>query len=859
MATGAKMRVDAGQRRAAGRAHHVRMNELSGPSRAAPLPAPGLSRAQAEARLRADGPNELPQSDARRWPQLLAAVLREPMVLLLFAASAVYLLLGEPGEAALLLVSVVLVAALSAYQEFRSERALQALRDLSSPRARLWRDGAACIVPAREVVVGDLLLLEEGDRVPADAVLLEDGDLVVDESLLTGESVPVHRAAAGADFDAAIHASTLVVRGQGKARVTATGARTEVGRIGTSLRSLRSERSPLQKEMRRVVALFATLATASSAAVVALHVARYGDWLPALLAGITLAVANIPEEFPIVLAVFLALGAWRMARHQALVRRAPAIEALGSISVLCVDKTGTLTENRMALAELVAPSARGAPSPESPAALRELLRIADLATSDQAFDPTERAIREAAGVAGLAPRQGRIHVYPFSAQLLAMAQVWSTPVPGVFEVACKGAPEAVLDLCELSPAAHAAYAAEAAQLAARGLRVLAVASARWQGEDSTLPLTPKGFAFAWSGLVALADPLRAGVKEAVAEARAAGVRVVMLTGDHPATARSIAAAAGLHTAQVLTGEDLARLDDAALAQAVAQADVFARVRPDVKLRLVQAFKRAGAVVAMTGDGVNDAPALVAAHVGIAMGARGTDVAREAASIVLLDDNFVTIVRALRQGRVIYDNLAHAVRYVLAVHVPITGLALLPLLLGTPLILMPVHVVFLEMIIDPASTLVFEGEPARDDVMRRPPRPSAQPLVSARMLFSSLAQGAVVFLAVAAVYLFGRRLDVPAPELGALAFIATVVGNLGLIAANLSLRPSAGSENRRVLWIIVGAALAGLAATTLLATPAAWLGFSPPPLRLAALALVLPLAAVAGELLLRRFLPRSFAG
>jgi Ca2+-transporting ATPase len=816
----------------------------------------GLEQAQAEARLRADGPNELPQADARRWPQLLGAVLREPMVLLLVAASAVYLLLGEPGEAALLLVSVAVVAALSAYQELRSEHALQALRDLSSPRARVWRDGAARVVPAREVVVGDLLLLEEGDRVPADAELLEGGDLVVDESLLTGESVPVHRVASGTGASAALaHASTLVVRGAATARVTATGARTEVGRIGTSLRNLRAERSPLQREMRRVVALFATLATLASSVVVVLHVSRYGDWLQALLAGITLAVANIPEEFPIVLAVFLALGAWRMARHQALVRRAPAIEALGSIDVLCVDKTGTLTENRMAVAELVTPAARGAPGPSLPPAARELLRVADRATADHAFDPTERAIREAARTLGDAPPGTRVHLSPLSAQLLATTHVWSRDEPDEFDVACKGAPEAVLSLCGLSDADQRLLAATAAELAGRGLRVLGVASARWQGPLATLPLSARGFALAWHGLVALADPLRAGVADAVAEARGAGVRVLMLTGDHPDTARAIAGQAGLRAGHVMTGDELAALDEATLARSVAHCDVFARMRPDAKLRLVQALKRDGAVVGMTGDGVNDAPALVAAHVGIAMGARGTDVAREAASIVLLDDNFVTIVRAIRHGRTIYDNLSRAVRYVLAVHVPITGLALLPLLLGTPMILMPVHVVFLEMIIDPAATLVFEGEPAREDVMRRPPRPGTQRLVGVRMLFGSLLEGASVLAAVTTVYLLARALRLPAPEAGALAFIATVVGNLGLIGANVSLGTPGERAGRRVLWLIVGGALAGLAATTLFAVPAAWLGFAPPPLPWAGLAALLPLAVV-GVAIAGRRLRRS---
>ena len=824
-------------------------------------PPRGLSAAQAAERLARHGPNVLPQPDRRGTFALVIEVLREPMILLLIGAAALYVLLGDPQEAVALALSVVLVVAITAYQELRSERALQALRDLSSPRARVLRDGEVRVVPGREVVVGDVMLVSEGDRVPADARVLEESGLTVDESLLTGESVPVRRtvAAGAASGDAVLHASTLVVAGHGVAEVIAIGADTEVGRIGSTLRTLRPQPTPMQREMRRVVRVFAALSIAVSVLVVALVMLRYRDWLQALLAGITLAIANIPEEFPVVLTVFLALGAWRMARHRALVRRPPAIEALGAVTVLCTDKTGTLTENRMRVAELYAEGLRAPPREGLAPALRALVECAERACPDAPHDPMERAIRDAARAAGVPDRADwvRVHEYPLSPELLATTHVWRAPGAARLQVACKGAPEAVAELCGLPDEERARLSGEAEAMARRGLRVLGACSAEWVDDARTLPLGARGFRFAWRGLIALADPLREGVPAAVAEAQAAGVRVVMMTGDHLETARAIAAQAGLARAgEARTGADVARLDDAALARCAAGIDVFARMKPEQKLRLVRALKAQGAVVAMTGDGVNDAPALVAADVGVAMGGRGTDVAREAAAIVLLDDDFVTVVHAIRQGRAIYDNIVRAVRYILAVHVPITGLALLPLLLGQPLVLLPLHVVILELIIDPASTLVFEREPPAADVMRRPPRPPGARLLDARTLASGLGAGALVFLAVAAVYGAALWNALPAPQAGALAFIALVAGNLGLIVFN---RQHAHSFVAAVVRANPAFRTIAAAALALLATLASWdtaaraFGFAPPPPAYALGALAAPwaLLAIADAVRMRR--------
>ena len=807
---------------------------------------PGLTAAEAAARLLRDGPNALPEPGRKRRWAILVDVLREPMLLLLIAAASIYLVLGDPQEAGLLLASVTLVIGLTVYQEYKSERALQALRDLSSPRAHVLRDDVAVVVAARELVVGDVILVTEGDRVPADAAVLEGADLHVDESLLTGESVPVAREPGG---DALLHASTLVVRGRGSAEVVATGPQTAVGRIGASLATLQVERTPLQHEMRRTVAVFAALSLATCVLMVVLYGLLRGDWLEAVLAGITLAMANIPEEFPVVLTVFLALGAWRMARHNALVRRAPAIEALGAITVLCTDKTGTLTQNRMAVAEV------------DEAVAGRTLAAAALACPPLSHDPMDRAVLDAAQRADVAAEPAgwqRVREYPLSSEIPAYTQVWRT-ADGRLVVCAKGAPETLARWCGLDEARRAALHARIDALAARGLRVLAAASdERPMAATEDMPESADGFRLQWHGLVAFADPLRDAVPQAVAEARAAGVRVLMMTGDHVATARAIATQAGIaHDDGAVRGDDVDTWDDNTLAQRLDGNTVFARVRPEHKLRLVRALKQRGEVVAMTGDGVNDAPALMAAHVGIAMGGRGTDVAREAASIVLLDDNFVSVVRAIRLGRSIYDNIARAVRYILAVHVPITGLALLPLLTGSPPVLLPLHVVFLELIIDPACSIVLEREPPASDLMRRPPRRPGHPLLDRDALLGALGRGAVMFATTVATYALAARTGAPHAEAAAATFTAVVVGNLGLIL----LHRSGGSLWRALRTPNAAFWLVSLGASTLLALAilhpvvAGWFRFSAPRADLLAFAIALPLLAVTSMDALQRFTAR----
>ncbi|HEX8908450.1 MAG TPA: cation-translocating P-type ATPase, partial [Anaeromyxobacteraceae bacterium] len=747
------------------------------------------------------------------------------------AAGAIYLLLGDMEEALTLLSFVVVVIGITVVQERKAEHAVAALRDLSSPRAIVVRGGERRRVAGSEVVRGDLVVLAEGDRVPADAVLVEAANLEADESLLTGESVPVRKRAAaggapsqarpGGDDLPFVYAGTLVVRGHGIAEVRATGARSEMGRIGASLAELDSGRTPLQVEVGRTVRLVALAGAALCVALVLLYGATRGDWLQGLLAGIALAMAVLPEEFPVVLTLFMALGAWRISKSRVLTRRLPAVEALGAATVLCTDKTGTLTENRMRVARLWARGAAEVVDADVPLPERvhPVVELGILASQRDPFDPMEQAFhrlgaRALAGTEHLHDTWTLVREYPLSPALLAVSHAWRAPDGDRLVVAAKGAPEAIADVCHLEEAGAAEVRAHVSEMAADGLRVLAVARA-W-ATPGALPPGQHDFEFELVGLVGLEDPVRAGVPEAVAECQGAGVRVVMITGDAPETARAIAHRIGLPHADVLTGAALAALPQGELAARVrGGASVFARVVPEQKLQLVQALRAGGEVVAMTGDGVNDAPALKAAHIGVAMGGRGTDVAREAAGLVVTDDDFTSIVGAVRLGRRIYENLRRAMAYVVAVHIPIAGLALVPVLLGWPIALFPVHIVFLELIIDPACSLAFEAEPGEPGLMRRPPRRPGAPLFDRRIVVTSLLQGASVLAATLLAFRFG--IDHTGGEASgrALAFAALVGGNVTLILVNRSWERSVlatlATRNVAAWSVVVGATLAVAAA------------------------------------------------
>ena len=755
----------------------------------------GLTPAEAAARLAAEGFNELPRASRRSPLRIILEVLREPMLALLIAGGVVYLMLGNREEALILLTFACLSVGITVLQEARTERVLEALRDLTSPRALVIRSGERLRIAGREVARGDLIVLSEGDRVPADAQLLQAQDLSADESLLTGEAVPVRKAVGpvlsarpGGEDQPMMYSGSLIVRGTALARVTATGPASEIGKIGTSLGQLETETPHLQRQMRKLVILFAAVGAAVSLAVVVLYGLLRGGWLEGVLAGIAVGMSMLPEEFPMVLAVFMAMGAWRISKARVLTRRASAIETLGAASVLCTDKTGTLTENRMTIAELRLPDGTiakvGAPLPE---AFRELAAAGVMASAPDPFDPMEQAFhalaRSDVRAGEMLPGAGRrlVQSYALSPDLLAMSQVWDMPNSG-WQIAAKGAPEAMAELCRLDSAACTTLNAEVDQMARAGLRVLAVAEA---AQTDTLPAHQRDFSFRLLGLVGLADPLRASVPDAVAECRSAGIRVIMITGDYPATAQAIAVEAGLHGDKVITGPDLSSMTDAELAKAVKDVTIFARIMPEQKLRIVSALKAAGEVVAMTGDGVNDAPSLKAAHIGVAMGGRGTDVAREAASIVLLDDDFGSIVTTVRLGRRIYDNLRKAMSFILAVHVPIAGLALMPLLFGMPILFGPMHIAFLEMVIDPVCSLVFEAETEEDGTMSRPPRNPEEPLFSGPTILWSIIQGVLVLGVTATIFALAPGHGLTSDQVRGLTFASLVLGIVALILVDRS--------------------------------------------------------------------------
>lgn len=790
----------------------------------------GLAERDVVERLARDGYNELPSAKQRRVLRIVYDIAREPMFLLLLACGAIYLFLGDAQEAAMLLGFVFFIMGITLFQERKTERTLEALRDLSSPRALVIRDGHQKRIAGREVVHDDILVLAEGDRVPADAVLLSATSLLADESVLTGESVPVRKISAtrqeslappGGDDLPFVYSGTLIVQGQGYARVLATGIRTEIGKIGRALQSLEIEATPLQKETARLVRNLAIFAISLCVLVVVVYGLTRESWLNGVLAGMTLAMAILPNELPVVLTIFMALGAWRISQQQVLTRRAPAVETLGSATVLCVDKTGTLTMNHMTVERLFAAGQfydlRAHANDELPEDFHQLVEFAILASQRDPFDPIDRALKELGafyltGTEHIHDDWAMVREYPLSQKLFALSRVWKSRDGEDYVIGAKGAPEAIADLCHFNEAALTDLTVQITKMADEGLRVLGAARSRFRHSD--LPREQHDFDFEFLGLIGLADPVRPTVKAAIKECYSAGIRVIMITGDYPGTAMNIARQIDLATPdEVITGKELHELTDAELQRRIERVNIFARVVPEQKLRLVNALKANGEVVAMSGDGVNDAPALKAAHIGIAMGDRGTDVAREAAALVLLDDDFSSIEQAVKLGRRVFDNLKKAMAYLLAVHVPIAGMTLIPVALKWPLVLMPVHIAFLHLIIDPACSIVFEAEPEEANVMSRPPRNPNERLFSGRIFGLSLLQGLGVLAILVAIYGIALRRGQGEANARALAFTTLIIANLGLILVNRSWSRTALATlqtRNAALWWVVGGAVVFLA-------------------------------------------------
>ena len=716
--------------------------------------ADGLSSGEVALRRERFGPNRLEEGRRRGPLRMLLDQFSDFMVLVLLACAVLAGILGEPQDALAIGVILTLNAALGFVQEYRAERAAVALQALGAPQARVWRDGGVAVVPGEDVVPGDVVLLEAGSAVPADVRILEAAQLRVDESALTGESQPVEkRTEVLSDDELALgdrtnvaFKGTLVTYGRGRGVVVATGMQTELGRVAALLGAAEDGRTPLQRRLAGFGQRLALAVLALCLVLFVVGVLRGEEPLLMFLTAVSLAVAAIPEALPAVVTVALALGARKMARANALIRRLPAVETLGSVTYVCSDKTGTLTENRMRV-EAFHVDGRDAAAPagagERSAAWDQLLTA--LALSNDAEprgdaaegDPTEVALLLAAARAGLAKRDlvarmPRVAEVAFSSERARMTTIHATPDGGVVAFA-KGAPEQVLPLCDRradgsgeAPDAQAVLDA-ADGMARQGLRVLAFASRRLERvpDDAALEDAERGMTFL--GLVGLIDPPRAEAAEAVALCRSAGIHVVMITGDHPATARAIAARLGIveDGGRVVSGPELARLDGDAFAAEVESIRVYARVAPEQKIRIVEALQRRGELVAMTGDGVNDAPALRQADIGVAMGKGGTDVAREAAHMVLLDDDFATIVHAVREGRRIYDNIRKFIKYTLTSNSGEIWAIFLAPLVGLPIPLLPIHILWVNLVTDGLPGLALTLEPGERDVMRRRPRPPGE--------------------------------------------------------------------------------------------------------------------------------------
>lgn len=743
----------------------------------------GLSSAEASIRLKKLGYNELPSAKPRTIWTIALEVLKEPMFVLLLSCAGLYVLLSDYGEGLFMFSSILLMIAITFYQSQKTERALEALKSLASPRALVVRDGEKIKIAGKDVVPGDIIILNEGDRVPADGTLLTSTHLNIDESMLTGESLPVLKSELS-DSQNKIFSGTLVVQGYGVFEVTATGSQTEFGKIGRALDAIESDQTHLQKEMKVVIKRFFMAGIFICVLMVLMFYFTRGEFLQSLLSGLSAAMAILPEEFPVVLTVFLALGSWRLSKKNVLTRKPSAIETLGSATVLCSDKTGTITQNKMELSAIFN-GVELIDKKEFDERIREISVCAHLASRPQSADPMEKAINDVGEkFHDTENNYSFVQEFPLSNKLKAMSRVFKS-TDSSLKIFTKGAPEDVFKLCQLSNDDQKKYHTAINDMASRGLRVLAVAKADYK--ETALPKNQEELNLTLIGLIGLEDPIRPEVPNAIKECYEAGIKVIMITGDFPLTAKAIATKAGLkESGRVVTGDEINNWSDEELQQKINSINVFARVVPEQKLRIIKALKNNNEVVAMTGDGVNDAPALKAADIGVAMGKKGTDVAREASSLVLLDDNFASIVMAIRLGRKIYDNLQKAMSYIMAIHVPIIGLTLLPAFFSNmPILLLPLHIIFMELIVDPICSIAFESEQEEKSIMQRNPRPIDERFFGFKKVIGSAINGTLLFIMVLVVFYLSLKEGHNEKEARAISFSALIIGNVFLILSQLS--------------------------------------------------------------------------
>ena len=748
----------------------------------------GLTDKEVELARQEYGQNEHQQQKKNPFLGILIDLLKDPMFLLLLIASLIYFISGEWSEAFFMLFAIGLVSLISIYQESRSNKALKALKALTHPLAKVIRNGQEIEIPIEEIVLGDLIIIEEGHSVPADANILQANDFTVNESILTGESFSVSKDEKSKDNR--VFQGTVATGGRAICQVLAIGAKTELGKIGIQLESVKKGGSPLQKQIRRFVFGMAIIGLIVFLSVWVINYLHSHLVIDSLLKALTLAMSILPEEIPVAFTTFMALGAWRLMQSGIIVKDLQTVETLGSATVICVDKTGTITENRMQIAKLYISSENSIITPleKSSTAEQEFLEVAMWASEPVPFDAMEIAIHEAyqkSAVEDERPNYKMRHEYPLSGKPPMMTHIFENS-SGKRIIASKGAPEAILAISDLSEAARSQAMTALESLSTQGYRILGLGYADFMGDQ--FPLTQQEFQLSFLGFIAFYDPPKANMKAVLKQFYQAGIRVKIITGDNSATTRSIARQIDFEASEdYLEGETVMQMSDVELAKEVKHINIFTRMFPEAKLRVINSLKAQGETVAMTGDGVNDGPALKAANIGIAMGKRGTEIAKQAAALVLMDDDLQRMVTAVAMGRKIYSNLKKAIQYIISIHIPIILTVLLPLVLGWafPNIFSPVHVIFLELIMGPTCSIIYENEPIEKNSMSMAPRLSTNTFFQFKELIISIIQGLAITAACLTAYQFALQSGSDENSLRGLVFITLIFSNILLTLVNRS--------------------------------------------------------------------------
>jgi len=771
----------------------------------------GLTSEQVKILQQQFGKNEISQQNNQSFFNKVFHIIIEPMFLLLIIAATIYFILGEPRDGAIMLIFVVGIISIDVIQEWKTDKTLKALKNLSAPRIRVIRDGKEILIESINLVVGDLMLLAEGDKIPADGIIIKANDLCVDESSLTGESEGVWKTVRNDEIikdywkKDYCYAGTFVTQGSGQILVDKIGENTEYGKIGKNIAQAKDTKSPLKIQTDKLVKLCAGIAAVLFALVSGITYLNLSNHLfkdrviESILSGITLAMAMIPEEFPVILTVFLSMGAWRLAKQKSLVRKLPSVETLGAVSVLCVDKTGTITKNQMTVTEIL------------PITNKEnLIKFMGMACETNAYDPMEKAMllycKDNNFSEEILFSGELISEYAFTNELKMMGHIWEND--DKINITCKGSPEKILALCNLTEKEKDITEKEIFKMSKKGLRVIAVGHQNIE-DIKEVPKEIIKCKLILDGLIGLQDPPRDNIKKDIEKCIKAGIRVVMITGDNGITASSIAKQVGMPNSEsIITGDILETMTDEQLQEKVKDINIFSRVIPQHKMRIVKAFKANGEIVAMTGDGVNDAPALKYADIGIAMGKRGSDVSREAADLILLDDNFSTIVNTIKDGRRIYDNIKKAIGYVFSIHIPIAFASLLAPLLSinsSSLLFLPLHVVLLELLIDPTCSIVLERQPAESNIMDRKPRDVKEKLLTSKILIKSIIQGIIIFIGSFGAYYFYLKTN-SAEVARSVGLSVLMISNILLVQVNNSnydfiFQTAKKLIKDKILWII----------------------------------------------------------